>query len=374
MAGLYIHIPFCRDACIYCDFHFSISLGQLNPMLKAIEKEIQKEHNFLEGEELQTVYFGGGTPSIMNPGQIRQLLDSILENYVLGKGAEITLEANPDDLNPAYLSSIRQTGINRLSIGIQSFQDAYLEFMNRKHDSAQSKASLEYALGAGFDNLNIDLIYGLPGMSNEKWADTLNTALSYRPSHISAYHLSYEPGTVLDYRRRKGEILPADENLSMDHFRILLEQMEDQGYQHYEISNFALPGYISRHNSAYWKGENYLGIGPSAHSYNGRIRRWNMAMNSSYIRGIMEGRVVFEEEIIDEKTRFHEYLMTSFRTMWGSDLEYIRQQWGSGYSGHVLRQAAAYIKEGKIHKDGEKLILTREGMFIADHITRDMFL
>ncbi len=374
MAGLYIHIPFCRDACNYCDFHFSISLVQLEPMLEAIEKEIKAEKNFLEGEELDTIYLGGGTPSVMETEQVERIFKAIRKYFIVKEHAEITLEANPDDLNPVYLSSLRQTGINRLSIGIQSFHDGDLEFMKRGHDSRQSKACLEYARKAGFDNLNLDLIYGLPVLNNEKWMENLEIALKYRPTHLAAYHLTYEQGTVLDYRRRKGKIVPLDENRSLDHYNILCERMEKHGYQHYEISNFALPGFISKHNSAYWKGEKYLGIGPSAHSFNGNTRRWNISGNASYMKRIMEGNRVHEEEMPDNNSRFHDYLMTSLRTMWGVDIEHIRREWGEDYYRHILKHSAPYTKSGKISSVGGKLILTREGMFISDHIIRELFL
>lgn len=374
MAGLYIHIPFCRDACNYCDFHFSISLSHLGPMLKAINKEIKAEKDFLRGEEIDTIYMGGGTPSVMKPGQIEQIFKTIRENYSVREHAEITLEANPDDLNPAYLSSLRQTGINRLSIGIQSFHDDDLEFMNRRHDSGQSKACLEYANKAGFNNVNLDLIYGLPGMSNEKWIENLETALAFRPSHLAAYHLGYEAGTILDYRSRKKKFIPLDENKSLDHYNILIERMRSKGYQHYEISNFALAGCISRHNSAYWKAGKYLGFGPSAHSFNGSTRRWNISGNASYINGISKGIRVSEEELLDANARFHDYLLTSLRTMWGVDTEHIRNEWGEDYYGHILKQAAPYVKSGKILNIKGKLILTSEGMFLADHIIRELFL
>jgi oxygen-independent coproporphyrinogen-3 oxidase len=374
MAGLYVHIPFCRDACVYCDFHFSISLGQLRPMLKAIETEVRARSNYLEGETLHTVYFGGGTPSLVNPDAIARLITVIRENYELDANAEISLEANPDDLNGNYLSALRQVGINRLSIGIQSFDDHTLKFMNRRHDSAQAKACLQLARTAGFDNLNLDLIYGLPGQDVEKWRDTINTALSFRPEHLAAYHLSYEPGTVLEYRTRKGKITPVDEEISLAHFRVLLETMENHGYQHYEISNFALPGRISQHNSAYWTGEKYLGVGPSAHSYNRKSRYWNLAKNSSYIREIMAGRSAGEEEILDEKTRLNEYLMTSLRTKRGVDMEYLQREWGEKIYRQILKLAEPFIQGKRLIVEDNRLVLSLEGMFIADYIIGGLFL
>jgi len=374
MAGLYIHIPFCRDACTYCDFHFSISLKHFGPMLDAIEKEIKQEKEFLEGEELATIYLGGGTPSMLKPKELDRLFNTIKGNFSVNQEAEITLEANPDDLTPGYLTSLRQIGINRLSIGIQSFFDEDLEMMNRRHKSHQSKSCLEQAHKAGFNNINMDLIYGLPGMSNKKWKKNLDTAMNFEPAHVSAYHLGYESGTVLDYRRRKGKVQQVDEDISIEHFKILVECMEKNGYLHYEISNFALPGLISRHNTGYWKGKKYLGVGPSAHSFNGRTRRWNMSKNSSYMKGMDKGTDVYEEEILDNKTRLHDYLVTSLRTMWGTDMDYIRKEWGIEYHEHIYNHSAPYIKRGKIRDANGKLFLTRDGMLIADHIIQEIFI
>jgi oxygen-independent coproporphyrinogen-3 oxidase len=343
-------------------------------MLESIEKELKQEKDFLENEELATIYLGGGTPSLLKPKELYRLFNTVKGNYSVNPEAEITLEANPDDLSPEYLRSLKQIGINRLSIGIQSFFDEDLKLMNRRHSSSQSKTCLEHAYKAGFSNINLDLIYGLPGMSCEKWEKNLAIALDFKPAHVSAYHLGYEPGTVLEYRRRKGKILPVDEDMSLEHFKILAGCMEKRGYQHYEISNFALPGFISRHNAGYWKGVNYLGAGPSAHSYNGRIRRWNMPKNYSYIKGMEKGTGVYEEEILDRKTRFHDYLITSLRTMWGIDLDHVRKEWGNEYHEHVYRHSVPYINRGKIRDENGRLILTLEGMFIADHILQGIFL
>jgi oxygen-independent coproporphyrinogen-3 oxidase len=343
-------------------------------MLKALEKEIISEKQFIKGETLATIYMGGGTPSLLTLLQVERLLSVIRKNYEVDKNAEITLEANPDDISREYLNGLLQIGINRLSMGIQSFHDEDLAFMNRLHDSSQSKLSIEMALDAGFDNLSLDLIYGLPGMGNDRWDENLKTALSFRLPHIAAYHLSYETGTVLEYRRKKKKVIPVDENRSLEHFYILTDRMETHGYEHYEISNFALPGGISKHNSAYWKGEKYLGVGPSAHSYNGQVRRWNMSKNSSYIRGIMKGYNVYDEEYLDNVNRLHDYLMTSLRTMWGADLKYIKTEWGTEYFNHVMKKAGPFIRSGKILNVEGKFILTREGMFIADHIIGELFL
>jgi oxygen-independent coproporphyrinogen-3 oxidase len=343
-------------------------------MLEAIEKEICRESNYLEGEDLETMYFGGGTPSVLEAGKIAHLLKTIRDQYKLLPDAEISLEANPDDLNPGYLRKLREAGINRLSIGIQSFHDADLDLMNRRHDSSRARDCLEQAIGEGFVNINIDLIYGIPEMNRESWKENLSIATSYSPVHIAAYHLGYEKGTVLDYRSRKGRIIPAEEEKSYEQYMILAEWMDRNGYQHYEISNFARPGYISRHNSAYWLGKKYLGIGPSAHSFNGQSRRWNISGNESYIKGIHGKKIVYKEESPDSKTRFHDYLITSLRTMWGTDMDHIRNEWGDSYYEHTERHASGFIKSGKIMEKGGRLTLTREGMFLADHILRELMM
>ncbi len=374
MAGLYIHIPFCRNACHYCDFHFSISLSQLSPMMNAIQKEISLRKEFLGGEPLETIYLGGGTPSLLSADQLKSLFGIIRDNYKIIPDTEITLETNPDDMDPAYLEELLKMGITRLSIGIQSFHDDDLRFMNRRHGKNHSHYCLEIARKAGFKNINIDLIYGVPGLTMEKWAENLDISTEFSPAHIAAYHLTYEAGTVLDYRRLKNRFKIQDEQKSLEQYKMMVEKLEDKGYEHYEISNFARPGFISRHNSAYWRGQNYLGAGPSAHSFNGRVRRWNIAKNTSYINFVNHGSVYHEQEELDNNTRFHDYLVTSLRTIWGADLEYINRAYGQAYAGHCLHQAKPFLQSGRMIKDGPKLILSKDGMFIADHIIAAMFL
>jgi oxygen-independent coproporphyrinogen-3 oxidase len=374
MAGIYIHIPFCREACHYCDFHFSISLDQLTPMMNAIQKEITLRKDFLEGEVLDTIYLGGGTPSVLSASQLKSLLQVIKDHYEISKDPEITLEGNPDDMNPQYLDDLINLGINRLSIGIQSFHEDDLRFMNRRHVKNQSHYCLEIARKAGFKNLNIDLIYGIPGQTMKKWEENIDIAISYLPVHFAAYHLTYEKGTVLDYRRMRKKLKIQDEKSSLDQYKLLVDKLQQNGYQHYEISNFALPGYISMHNSAYWSGKKYLGAGPSAHSFNGTTRRWNIAKNTSYINLVNEGSEYCEMEELDKTSRFHDYLMTSLRTMWGADMEHILREFGQTYKEHCLRQAKPYLQSGRMKKDENKLILSKNGLFIADHIIAALFL
>jgi oxygen-independent coproporphyrinogen-3 oxidase len=374
MAGLYIHIPFCRNACHYCDFHFSISLGQLSLMMKAIQKEICSRKKFLGGEPIDTIYLGGGTPSLLSSDQLNSLFHMIRDNYDIRSDPEITLEGNPEDLEPQYLEDLLKIGINRLSIGIQSFHDGDLELMNRRHGKDQSHYCLELIVKSGFKNINIDLIYGVPGLTTEKWVENLDIVSDFAPAHIAAYHLTYEAGTVLDYRRLQSRFDIQGEQKSLEQYRLLVKKLEDKGYEHYEISNFAQPGYISRHNSAYWRGKKYLGVGPSAHSFNGRIRRWNISKNASYIKFVNQGSVYHEQEELDRDSRFHDYLVTSLRTTWGADLEYIHREYGQAYAGHCLQQAKPFLQSGRLILDDSKLVLSEDGMFIADHIISALFL
>jgi len=343
-------------------------------MLTAIQKEISSRREFLGGEPLETIYLGGGTPSLLSEDQLNSLFRIIRENYQIEKDPEITFEANPDDMEPEYLEDLLKAGINRLSIGIQSFQEDDLRFMNRRHEKQQSHYCLEIARKAGFKNVNIDLIYGVPGLTMEKWRENLDIATSYLPEHIAAYHLTFEKGTVLDYRRIKNRFKTKDEKESQDQYNLLIDKLQQSGYRQYEISNFALPGYISRHNSAYWRGNKYLGAGPSAHSFNGRVRRWNIAKNSSYINLVNQDSDYHEQEELDNNVRYHDYLVTSLRTIWGADLEYIQREYGKTYAVHCLHEAKPFLQSGRMIKDGHKLILSKEGMFIADHIIMAMFL
>jgi len=374
MAGLYIHIPFCRNACHYCDFHFSISIRHLSPMMNAIQKEISLRREFLGGEPLNTIYLGGGTPSLLSADQLKALLRVIRDNYKLANDPEITIEGNPEDINPQYLEDLLTMGINRLSIGIQSYHDDDLKFMNRKHEKSLARNCMRITREAGFRNINIDLIYGIPGLSMEKWAENLKICTEFSPEHISAYHLTYEAGTVLNYRRLKSKFNIQNEKKSLHQYKYMVEKLKDKGYEHYEISNFAKPGFISRHNSAYWRGNNYLGVGPSAHSFNGITRRWNIAKNTSYINLVNQGFEYHEQEELDNNARYHDYLVTSLRTIWGADLEYIHREFGQTYVKHCLYEAKPFLQSGRLIKDGSKLVLSEDGMFIADHIMTAMFL
>jgi len=343
-------------------------------MLRAIQKELEERKNDLDRKKPDTLYIGGGTPSLLNQKQLEELMKCVRDHYEIQDQAEITIEANPDDLTSEYLGELSDLGINRLSIGIQSFNDEDLKLMNRKHNRQQALSCLENAVKAGFDNLNVDLIYGIPGSNTIKWNKNLDTAIQFFPAHISAYHLTYEAGSVMDYRRKKSKITAIDENESIDQFNVLVDLLEMKGYCHYEISNFARDKKFSRHNMAYWTGEKYLGFGPSAHSYDGHSRRWNIARNSSYMNSRMAGEKYFEKEILDSTAKYHEFLLTSLRTTKGVDINTINEKWGANFLQHFHRQSEKYFASGKLVQKENMIKLTREGMFISDHIISELFM
>jgi oxygen-independent coproporphyrinogen-3 oxidase len=374
MAGIYLHIPFCRNACFYCDFHFTVSKDHVHDMINAMINEISRRRDYIKEYEINTIYFGGGTPSNIPAEYIEILVQIIKKNFTIAENPEITLEANPEDIHTAYLQEILKIGINRLSIGIQSFFDKDLKFLNRTHNVIQAKKSITASRNAGFRNINIDLIYGIPGLTKENWIKNIETAIDFHVEHISAYHLTYEPYTVLSYKKNKNRILELKENESLEQFMELTERMKSAGYLHYEISNFALEGFHSRHNSGYWNQVPYLGIGPSAHSYNIISRQWNIAKNMSYIKGVEKNEKYFETETLDLKTRYHDYVMTSIRTMWGTDTEYIKNKFGLRYYNFYVKNARKFLNSGDLNQKGEKYYLTDKGMYISDFIIKSLFI
>lgn len=371
MPGLYLHIPFCKQACYYCNFHFSTSLRQKGKMVEAIQKELELQQGFLNGAELGSVYFGGGTPSLLETEELVQLFEQIYRIYGVSSDAEITLEANPDDLTKEKLQALRQyTPVNRLSIGIQSFAEADLRWMNRAHTAGHARACLDDALAAGFQDLTIDLIYGSPTTPNDQWAENLRIAFEYGIPHLSCYCLTVEEGTALGTFVRKGQQPPVDEERAAEQFSMLTEAAAVRGYEHYEISNFALPGRYARHNTNYWRNEPYLGVGPSAHSYNGMARQWNVANNALYIKALEENRIPFEQEILTPEQRYNEYVMTSLRTMWGAHLERVKTM---GFEAHFLQMAQPYLNAGDLWQDGQFFKLTASGKLLADRIAMELF-
>ena len=373
MSGIYIHIPFCKQACHYCDFHFSTSLKKKDEMILALAKEIEMRKSEFQDEVVETIYFGGGTPSRLQIADLRLQIDTIYQNYTVTQNPEITLEANPDDLSSDYLIELSKIGINRLSIGIQSFFEDDLKMMNRAHNSAEAKKCLEEATKY-FDNISIDLIYGIPGMSNEKWIQNIEMALAYKVPHISSYALTVEPKTALHSFIQKQLIPQPDEEVAQEHFQILVEKLTENDFIHYELSNFGKENYFSKNNSSYWLGKKYIGIGPSAHSYDKQKRGWNVSNNSVYMKSILENKLPMETEILSKTDRYNEYIMTGLRTMWGVSLERIEKEFGKTYLDYLNRQAARYIEDHLLFIDDDILRTTQKGKFLSDGIASDLFL
>ncbi|GAA0529027.1 radical SAM family heme chaperone HemW [Chitinophaga japonensis] len=373
MAGIYLHIPFCKQACYYCNFHFSTSLGQRDALVASLLEEMQLQRHYLERQPVHTVYFGGGTPSLLPDADLHRLMTALRRLFNITPDAEITLEANPDDLHPEKLAALHAAGVNRLSIGVQSFHETDLRWMNRAHNSAQALACIQDAQAAGFRNLSIDLIYGGPTLSDAGWEENVRQAIALGVPHLSCYALTVEPGTALDSFIRKHKVPPVDPDKAARHFELLMQWMEAAGYEHYEISNFALPGWYSCHNSSYWQGAHYLGLGPSAHSFNGRSRQWNVSNNSVYINGIREGKVPFEAEILTPAMALNEYIMTSLRTAAGCNLQLVAERFGDEPRRQLETGSREFILSGKMERKEHSLVLTREGRLFADGIAAELF-
>lgn len=376
MSGIYIHIPFCKQACHYCDFHFSTSMKKKGEMVLALAKELQlRKDEFQYDAEfpcIETIYFGGGTPSVLNVEDIQLLIDTVRQNYPVSQNPEITLEANPDDLSEENLKAFASIGINRLSIGIQSFFEEDLKLMHRAHDATQSKICLELATKY-FDNISLDLIYGIPGMTNERWQQNIETALSFGIPHISSYALTVEPKTTLNKLIQTGKVAAPKDEVAQEHFMILVETLEANEFLHYELSNFGKENYFSRNNSAYWLGKKYLGIGPSAHSYNGVSRSWNISNNSLYLKAIQNNELPYEAEILTPEDRYNEYIMTGLRTIWGVSLVRIEQEFGTDYLNYLKQQSQKFISDDLLIINDGILKPTLKGKFLTDGIASDLF-
>lgn len=373
MAGIYVHIPFCKQLCHYCGFHKSISQKGKGQMVECLVKELKMRKDYLNGEAIDTIYFGGGTPSIYNPDQIEYLIDSIYKLYQVNSGAEITLEANPDDLTDQYLQSLARGEVNRLSIGVQSFFDDDLKFMNRRHSAEQAICSIKRAQDAGFSNISVDQIYGVPGLSMEKWRRNLEIVFDLQIQHISSYCLMYDPNTVFTHRMNKGQIEEMDEDKSLEQYKLLIQEAKRNGFVHYEISNFSVKGFHSRHNLSYWQQKKYLGVGPSAHSYNLVERQWNIAHNNKYMNAIEKDTVPLEVETLTENDKFNDYVLTSLRTMWGLDLNYVRNVFGDRLYAFCCREAEKYKKSDHVKVENRHAILTEKGVFVSNDIMSDFF-
>ena len=372
MAGIYIHIPFCKRRCIYCDF-FSTTQSEKKPAyVHALCQELDMRKDYLEDEDIETIYLGGGTPSQLTQEELKEIFSTIYHIYKVKDDAEITLEANPDDLTPEYVSMLRQLPINRISMGIQTFQEETLKLLHRRHTAQQAIEAFERCREAGFQNISIDLMYGLPGETLDTWKQDLQQAIALHPEHISAYHLIYEEDTALWKLREQHQVEEADEDFSLTLFTTLIDELTEAGYQHYEISNFCLPGLHSRHNSSYWTGKKYLGCGPSAHSFNGTSRQWNVASLSAYIDGIQQGNPDYEVEELDLYTRYNDLVLTSIRTCWGMSLSHLRSVYGETLYRYCLRMAKPHLEQGVLEICGDILKLTRKGIFISDGIMSDL--
>lgn len=372
MAGIYIHIPFCRKACHYCNFHFSTQTQFIAPFTKAVLQEIEFQKDYLTSP-IETIYFGGGTPSLLPLDAIEKILDQISTHFQLADRIECTLEANPDDIQLEKLTAWKSMGINRLSIGIQSFQSTALAWMNRAHSVEQSHLAIQLAQQAGIHNLSVDLIYGTPSLSNEALIADLNTIKKYGVPHVSCYALTVEEKTALHKMIALKKIDAIDAEHQSRHFNIIVEQLQAQGMEHYEISNFALPGQRSKHNSNYWKGVPYLGLGPSAHSFNTHTRQWNIANNQLYIKSIDKGLVPFEVEALPIATQFNEYIMISLRCIEGFSMQIIQDKFGNALLQHAQQVAHSFESKGQLIKTEQGYTLTKQAKFFADGIASDFF-
>jgi len=374
MAGIYIHIPFCKTFCSYCDFYSITDNSETEPFVKALMLETALQAGYLEGEDIETVYFGGGTPSLLTPGQISQIISSVKKNFTLIQFPEITIEVNPDDVYEGYFKALTEAGINRISLGIQSWNDKRLKYLGRRHDSEQSEKALRLAFAEGIINVSADLIYGIPGSTTEDLKNDLEKTFAFPITHLSAYHLTIENGTHLGKMKKNKKLVETDEDTSNAMFSLLGSMCRERGFIHYEISNFAREGYISKHNSSYWKQIPYLGLGPSAHSFNRSSRQWNVSDVKKYIHSIDSGIVPFEREELDKLTVFNEYVMTSLRTMWGIDLEHVEAFYDKELHDYLVNLSGKYIRYGLMRREKNTLVLTDQGKMISDNIIAELLM
>lgn len=373
MAGIYFHIPFCKQKCHYCNFYSVASDKNKEAFLEALAKEIELQKNYLKNETVETIYFGGGTPSVLSADEINSLFQKLQTIFSISKNAEITFEANPDDLTKSYLQSLKRTPINRFSIGIQSFIEEDLKYLNRVHSAQQALQSIKYAQDVGFENLSIDLIYGIPTLTETNWIKNLDVFFELSLPHLSAYALTVEPKTALDVLIRKQKMKPVAEDRILDHFKILLEQMNQNNYTHYEISNFCKEPFYSLHNKNYWFRKSYLGLGPSAHSFNGNSRQWNVSNTLKYISSINSGIIPTEIEKLSEDQKYNEYILTSLRTIWGIEEKYILNQFGVSHLNDFEKSIKKYILDDKVNTEGGRYFLTNSGKLFADGIAAELF-
>lgn len=372
---IYFHIPFCKQACHYCDFHFSTSLKYKDELILALQKEVALRANYLIDKTIPSIYFGGGTPSLLTADDIQHLIEEVARHFNIANDAEITLEANPDDLDAAKVAVLRHTPINRFSIGIQSFYEEDLRWMNRAHNASEAEASIKRVQDAGFENITADLIYGYPLLTHAKWIANMQKLLDFAIPHVSSYAMTVEKKTALAHFIRQGKTPPIQESQSAEQMNMLIDTLTGHGFEHYEISNFARNGQYAKHNTSYWQGRHYLGIGPSAHSFNGRSRSWNIANNARYIEGITTLKPIYETEQLSDDDRFNEYIMTSLRTMWGIDLEKIRVDFGEKTLQHLRTHLVPFVEQQNVEWVQERFFrLTSKGKLMADYIASELFL
>ena len=372
MAGIYIHIPFCAKRCLYCDFFSSTDMQFKTPYIQAIIREMELRKDYIDNEPIETIYFGGGTPSQLGKKDFEKIFDAINRIFDTSQCQEITLEANPDDMTPEYVASLQKLPFNRISMGVQSFQEKDLRFLNRRHNREQAIRAVALCKEHGISNINIDLIYGLPGQTLDEWSLNLEEAIQLDVPHISAYHLIYEERTALYKLLKEGGITPVDEELSVSLFSTLINRLTKAGYFHYEISNFARPGYISQHNSSYWLGKKYIGIGAAAHSYNGSNRLWSVSSLPLYLKGIATETPNVEIEELDENTQYNDFIITRLRTMWGIQLQKIKELFGEEKWNYLKQQAEPYLQQNLLNLQNETLKLSKKGIFISDGIMSDL--
>ncbi len=374
MSGIYIHIPFCRQKCYYCDFYKTVNTSLTDKFLSALKKEVQQRKNYLGNEPIETIYFGGGTPSVLKENELQDILSFLNQEFKVLPNVEITFEANPDDLSESYLKGIYNAGVNRLSIGIQSFQDEYLKKMNRRHNAKQAVESIENAVKIGIKNISADLIYGLPNLTDNDWKASLNQVFQLPVQHLSAYHLTYHEGTAFYTWLKKGTLKELKEADSISQFNLLVEATQKNGFQQYEISNFAKEEMYSKHNTSYWMGKKYLGLGPSAHSFNGDSRRWNVSHVESYIKALDKNQSYFEEEILGENEKYNEYILTQIRTIWGVSINYIQSNFGGEKATYFLKNIEKYKGTELLIQKNDIFTLSRKGLFISDEIMADLMI
>lgn len=373
MPGIYIHIPFCKQACYYCDFHFSTSPRYRQEFIQAMLNEIKNTKDYLDGKTINTIYFGGGTPSLLNEEELNQIIDFLHRHHHVSPAAEVTLEANPDDLDKTKTSQLIKAGINRLSVGIQSFYNEHLTYLNRSHDASRAIDSVKISQDAGFQNINIDLIYGIQNLSDTQWINNLEQAYKLKIQHISSYSLTVEPKTALSHFIKTDKYSNLDDNKAAVQFELMLDLMHSNEFEQYEISNFCKEGYYSKHNSSYWMNETYLGLGPSAHSFNGISRRWNVSNNAVYIRNINAGERTHEEELLSPDQRYNEYVLTGMRTKWGISLQQVNDRFGNNYLKHCMDKVQPFIDQGHVLQQNDKVLLSQQGKLICDKISLELF-